>query len=392
MFTYIKANAQQVVLSAAGIVLLFGLLLYHLGSLTIGLSAVEQQTATTPLGWHGLYHHPFYLPLTFVRSIVFFLFAHHGQTLTRLPNILFGALSILAFAALIKLWHSTRTAFLATLLFATNAWVLHVSRLASYDVLYLWAMPVLLLIYMAMQKGYERPVVFYGSALLLGLLLYIPGLVWLVILEVFWLRSELLEGWKYFDRVWERILYGLSYIIWLPLLVWRLHNINNLRMWLGLPAHLATPFTLLKQLVAVGVHLFIRGPQYPQVWLGRTPMLDLFTLAVCLLGIYFYVTHLSTTRSRVLISWFVVGAVLVGLGGPVSLSLMVPLVYIAVATGIAYLLHRWLHVFPLNPLARGFGIGLIVVAVAVSSVYNLRAYFIAWPHNPTTQATFHYRR
>ena len=52
------------------------------------------------------------------------------------------------------------------------------------------------------------------------------------------------------------------------------------------------------------------------------------------------------------------GVVLVGLGGPVGLSILVPLLYVAVATGLAYLLHEWLKVFPNNPLARGFGIGL----------------------------------
>src|SRR5438445_13046759 len=120
------------------------LLLFRLGSLTGGLSAGEMTAATTPVGWHGMYHHTLYLPLKCVRSVAFVVFPGHGQTLTRLPNTLFGALAIIAFTWLVRLWHSTRTAVLAGLLFATGAWVLHVSRLASFDVLYLWATPTLL--------------------------------------------------------------------------------------------------------------------------------------------------------------------------------------------------------------------------------------------------------
>src|SRR5580704_13185174 len=91
---------------AAGVVLVLAglswLLLHRLGSLTGGLSAGELAAASQPVGWHGIYHQPFYLPLNLVRSVVFFLSPNHGQTLTRLPNIAFGALTIASFAALIR--------------------------------------------------------------------------------------------------------------------------------------------------------------------------------------------------------------------------------------------------------------------------------------------------
>jgi hypothetical protein len=143
--------------------------------------------------------------------------------------------------------------------------------------------------------------------------------------------------------------------------------------------------------VGVPVHLFIRGPQYPDLWLGRAPLLDIFTLVACLVGAYFYLTRLDSMRSRFLVSFFAMGVVLVGLGGPVGLSLLVPILYLAAATGLAYLLRDWLTTFPLNPIARSLGLGLIILAVCVSCVYNLRGYFVAWPHNQTTKATFRYR-
>lgn len=368
------------------------LLLYRLGSLVGGLSIGEQLAAHTPVGWHGIYHQPLYLPLKLVRSVVFVLFPSHGLTLTRLPNVLFGLLAIFSFAWLVRLWHGTRTALFAGCLFATSAWVLHVSRLASFDVLYLWAMPTLLVTHVKLQREHNKALIFYGSMLVWGLLLYIPGLIWLLLINLYAQRKAIAAGWKHFSRWWQRLAYLLAGLAWWPLLAHALiRNTVTLRTWLGLPLHLDAPLTILKHFVGVFIHLFVRGPQYPALWLDRLPLLDIFTLVTCLIGVYFYVQHWQVGRSRLLGSFFLVGAILIALGGPVSLSLLVPIMYLLVATGIAYLMREWLQTFPVNPLARGIGISLIILAVALACTYNLRAYFVAWPHNTVTTTIFRYR-
>lgn len=108
-------------LLGVGLIVLASLLLYRLGSLVGGISIQEQRTATAIYGWHGLYHNPLYLPLNVLRSIVFKLMGHHGQTLTRIPNALFGALTVICFGALLWFWYGTRTAIFGTILFGTSA-------------------------------------------------------------------------------------------------------------------------------------------------------------------------------------------------------------------------------------------------------------------------------
>lgn len=390
--SYLRGHGKLVawfLLAALGVA---GLLLYKLGSLTGGLSAGELVTAAAPVGWHGIYHQPLDLPVKLVRSVVFFLSPAHGQFLSRLPNAFFGGLAIISFTWLIRLWHGSRTAVLAGVLFAASAWVLHASRLTSSDVLYLWATPTLLLVHMLLQKHSKQPIVWYGSLLVWGLILYIPGLIWLVALEVYLQKGVLRNSWRNFKSFAQKAIYIFAGLIWLPLLIIDLIRPDNFVNWLGFPAHLASPLHLLKQFVAVPVHLFIRGPQYPDIWLARTPILDIFALVTCVLGIYFYATHGRATRSHLIGLFAGIGLILVGLGGPVGLSLLVPLLYILAAAGIAYLLREWLHVFPANPLARGLGLGLIILVVSLSCIYNLRAYFVAWPHNETTRATFQYHR
>jgi hypothetical protein len=371
-------------------VLLAGLFFYRLGNLTAGLSLSELKSAALPLGLHNIYRSPLYLPLKLARTLVFFVFPEHGQLLSRLPNALFGLATVIVFAFLIRLWHGRQIAVLAGFMFAASAWTLHVSRIVGFEVLYLWAMPTLLLAYLLLQK-YPRPSLWYLTAILNGLLLYVPGLVWLVILNAY-LQRELLTGaWRQFNGFWQRLFYFLGHLIWLPLLLVDLTRPGQLKLWLGLPTHFSSLTHSLKDIVAVPVHLFIRGPQYPEIWLGRAPILDLFTLAAALIGIYFYFSRWPSARGRLLAAFFILGWIEVGLSGPVGLSLLVPLLYTTAATGLAYLFRDWIKVFPRNPLARGLCLGLLSVAVALSCLYNLRAYFIAWPHNSVTRQTFNHR-
>jgi len=382
-------------LMALGIVIGLGLaylLLYKLGSLVGGLSSQEVATATTPVGWHGIFANPLDLPLKVVRSVVFFSVADHGQTLTRLPNAFFGGLAVVSFGALIWLWHGTRTALLSTALFATGAWTLHVSRYASSDVLYLWAIPSLLLIQVFLHRYGDKPIVWYGSLLLWGLLLYIPGMVWLMLVQAFCQRGLILKTLRNYSSFTQRLLSFLAVFIWLPLLVLDLLRNNQLLVWLGFPTESPGILPLIKQILAVPVHLFVRGPQYPDLWLDRVPILDIFTLVACVIGIYFYAKNWQATRSQTLLLLFAASILLVGLGGVVSLSALVALAYVFASAGLAYLLTDWLKVFPLNPLARGLGILLITIAVVLSCAYNLRSYFIAWPHNDATRITFRYHR
>ena len=383
-------NSRTFLSVVAAFIILCLLLIYKLGSLVHGLSSGEVQTSVAAVGWHGIYHSPLDLPLKIVRSIVFYIFPKHGQTLTRLPNVVFGGLSIISFGWLAWLWHGKRTALMATALFASSAWVLHVSRLASFDVMYLWAITTLLLTHVLLSRYTKHVYVWYVVLAIWGLLITIPGVIWFVLPEIYLQRAILKKGWKLFGHWWQRILSVIVPLFCLPLLIIDFTRSGQLLSWLGFPSHLAGPATLLKQFVGVFVHLFIRGPEYATVWLGRSVVLDAFTLAMAALGIYFYGRNWRSSRSRLLEVLLVIGVILVTLNGPVSFSVLVPIMYVASAMGIAYLLHEWLQVFPLNPLARRLGIGLVAVAVGVSCLYNLRAYFIAWPHNPTAQATFRY--
>lgn len=387
-----RQNAKFLIFGAAAIFAVLFLLLYKLGSLAGGLSATEISTATNPLGWNGIFQNPLNLPINFARSVVYFIAPDHGLTLTRLPSIMFGFMAVISFSILIWLWHGTRTALLSGAMFATSAWVLHVSRFAGFDVLYLWAIPSLLLIQVLIHRYGDKSYIWYGSLMLWGLLLYIPGMVWLILIQIACQRKLLLKTAAGYSTLKARALSALAIFIWLPLLGIGLLRDGQFSTWIGLPNHFGTIIHTAKEFAAVPVHIFFRGPQNPELWLDRVPIFDIFTLVVCIIGIYFYARNWNATRSQTLGFLFLGSIALVGLGGAFSLSSLVALMYVFAAAGIAYLLHEWLKVFPLNPLARSAGILLVSIAVALSCLYGIRSYFIAWPHNNITRVTFHYHR
>jgi biotin transporter BioY len=109
---------------------------------------------------------------------------------------------------------------------------------------------------------------------------------------------------------------------------------------------------------------------------------------MCFLGGFVYFKYRRPIRTQLLVVIVLVGTVLVGLGGAVSLSIVVPFVYILAAAGIGLLLDRWYTVFPRNPIAQSVGIGLVSLTVLASCWYGYRHYFVAWPAAAATQAAF----
>jgi hypothetical protein len=388
--SYLKKHWKALALILLGAGVLVALFGYRLDSLVNGISASEHSIAVNTPGWHDIRLNPLYLPLKVLRLFSFKLHPQNDALVARLPSALLGIVAVISFAWLVCRWHNTRSALLGTLLFATASWTLHASRLGSTDSLYLCALPLLLLIHALMQKQNSKKKVYYGSIIIWGILLYTPGLVWFVLLNSILQRHEIVSGWRSLKLWWQGALTVLLAVIWLPLLVLDfVRKPASIRLWLGLPATFSKPLHIVRELGAVLVHLFIRGPEYPQIWLSRTPLLDIFTLVMCVLGIYFYTRHIKSYRPRLLGYFFAIGALLIALGGPVPLSIVVPLLFLFATAGIAYLLHEWLRVFPLNPVARNLGIGIMIVAVAVSCIYNTRAYFVVWPHDRTTDSVFY---
>ncbi len=384
-----RVNLWLFLAAIVGLAAIIFALVYRLGSIMPGISAGENSFYGLKLGWHGLYDNPLNLPLNVLYSIIFKFFSPVGMTLLRTPSVITGSLTIIGFAVLLYLWYGRRAAIFGSVLFATSAWTLHVSRLADFNVEYLAAIVFFFLTTAILQKKLNKRYVYWLINLAWSLLLYVPGMVFLVAYNIYRQRSEVGFGASIQDNFKSKLAYVFSCLIWLPLIGrYLFRSPRNILNWLGLPRHFASPIHIVKEFGAVFYHIFIRGPLLPNLWLGRLPILDIFGVITALIGIYFYAIHIKATRTHLLFGCLLIGAVLIALGGPVSLSIVVPIVYIFIAAGLAYLLTQWLSIFPKNPIARSVGYILIALAVAMSMTYNLRSYFVAWPHNDASVSVF----
>jgi len=377
--------------SIAGCVAIVGfLLLYKLSTLVLGLSQTEQSTLAFSGSWHHWAHNPLYAPHAILQWTLQAVTGHHGALVGRLPSVFFGSISVMLFAYILRRWYGVRTATFGTIMFACSAWLLHSSRFAGPDVLYIWSVLMLLALHIAWERHKHQALMPFVAALACAAILYVPGMLWILGASFILLPHHFSESWTTLSRWWQRALWiGAFLILMAPLLAAIVSEPGIGKTWLGLPATFGNPGQVPHRL-AESITFFVwRGPLRPDMWLDRLPLLNAFATAMAVLGTLFYARHITAPRTRLLATFFILGAIFFALGGPVPIDVLVPIVYIVISGGVGYLLHEWLHVFPRNPLARTTGYVLMSLIILLSCVYNLRTYFVAWPHNTATKAAFH---
>lgn len=392
----VAQRAQPYWLLVVGVVVATGLLTYRLGSLTLGGKLAVVETAASPAGSTitTLLLQPAYLPLSLARWVGLHLLPNHPAVALRAPEVLLALTAILACVYVARRWYGKRTAIFGFIILSCSAWFLHVGRLATNDALYLTALPLLLTAHLLLTQPKPSQITLLRVLwwLLVALfLLYIPGLVWFVVLEAVWQRKLLLQAWRAMRSWYGRIGLVLLVMVGVAPLVYDLVRQTSLSVvltWLGLPTSLPTILAVVKNAAAAALFLVWRTPADPARWLGTLALLGSFLLLCLVAGILFYAQHLSAERTRLLASLGLLTFIMLAVGGPVPRSLFVPLIYMVALGGLAYILHLWLLVFPNNPVMRWAGIGLVSIAVALSCTYNLRHYFVAWPLSPATKQTF----
>ncbi|HJQ09292.1 MAG TPA: hypothetical protein VJ836_07475 [Candidatus Saccharimonadales bacterium] len=382
---FISMHWQLLALYSVLAVALATLLGWQLGTLTGGYAAVEQQTFQASNSLEYILHHPVNAPFALLTRGLLAL-GDPALLFTRVAAVLLGLGTLAAFFFLVQHWHGLRSATIGTLLFGTSAWFLHTARLGTPDVL-LFGLLALIACGLWLRNT-QSPAALLACVALASGLLYVPGMVWFVVLGVLW-------QWRTLDRIFKEHLLAASVggVLLLAIIAplgWGIYQSPDIaKVLVGLPAEgWPAPLDIVRNAAQVPFNLFFRGPAAPEQWLGRLPVLDAFCLAMFGLGIYLYLRYFKLRRSVMLWSVLIGGIAVLSLGGAVSLSLVVPFMYIVIAAGIGLLLDRWYMVFPRNIIAQSVGTGLAVVAIAVTTWYSTQHYFVAWPNAPATRAAF----
>lgn len=386
---FFKDYGREILIVTAGFLLIFMLLWFRLGSLTYGHAAPIEATAReAAVSWHAILADPLNAPYKAVQRLVM-MTGHDGVTSMRLVSTLWAIGAMIFFYMVARQWHSMKVAGLATWLFITSSWFLHTARLATPEIMWLVSILALVVLFSPRREGSDNRLAFPILIATLSTILYVPAMVWLIALSILIRRKNIVEAWKASRGFFVRALSILLGLGILAPLAWSFYRTPGLvRTWLGFSASFDTPLIIVKHFLSVPKQLFFSGPLDPVHWLGRVPLLSVFETFMFILGAYFYLTHLKAARSKFIIVLSLLAWLIIALGGLASLSLLVPVVYLVLTTGIAYMLHEWLKVFPNNPLARSIGVVVIAIAILLTSVYQTRSYFVAWRYSPDTAKAF----
>ncbi len=372
--------------SLLGLAIACLLLFFQIGSLTSGFtkSELQQRAATSTI--ESVTNNPLHLHQK-VGQFLAQKFGHSSPAAMRLPSAIIGLAGIVSMCVILKSWYTTRVAVLGTFLFATSSWTLHFARLSTPDINFL--LPLLLLvgsIWLHRDKFATFAIIL---AIISGIfMLYVPGMVWFVVLTIIWRRRLIGRIFKSFGAL-QQTMAILLVLLGIAPLVWAFtFNFSLVTLWLGFPAIWPSPATYLTNIVSIPKEIFIIGAGDPTYSIGRIPLLDAFTSCMVALGAFVLFFRLGLDRTRILIGATVMSVLLVALGGPVTITLLLPIIYILAGGGIALLLQQWFTVFPRNPVARLLGVIFVSATVLLASGYHLSHYFVAWPNVPATKATF----
>lgn len=310
-----------------------------------------------------------------------------NTTLLRLVSVGIVLLSLAVFYRLIAKWHTHRIAILATLLFATTSYSLHLGRFSNQDAMYYLVIPSLFLFGTWLKS--KRYVVRLPLILpAIAILLYLPGFIYFLIPLPLLFRKRLLLAWHFVSLKKRLASLFISVLLIVPLIYSLVLNPSQITTYLGIDRLVDEngPIEFLDTVASTVSSLFFNGPNDPYRWLTGTPILDVASAALAVLGIYAYVKGPHTLRARTLLLFAIISIVLIGTSTVVSIALLLPLVYIVIASGLVFLLQSWFTVFPRNPAARNTAVILMALFITFICSYHVQRYFIAWPNAPETKA------
>lgn len=382
----LASYSPPVILGVVSVLALVLMLTYQIGERPALFSANEHTARQSSNGLQKIINKPINAPHKLVQYIPQKI-GNNGTTAIRLASVTFALLILASFYLLIESWHTRRVAVIATLLFGTSSWFLHIARNGTPEIL-LAILPGILFsaAWLREQKLSRLSIVLLIFASV-GLI-YIPGFIWFVLISIGWQIKEIING---FEKLPYKVIVPstlLTMILLAPLVYASVLDWGVLREIAGLPSSVPTVKEFLDNVLSIPRQLFWDGRQAQELWLPGTPLLDIFSAVMLAIGSYAYIFRMKLDRTRLLIGFGVLSTILIGIGGAVTSTILMPLAYILIAAGIAWLLQQWFTVFPRNPFARSIAVIMVSIAVASSAFYNLNHYYEAWQKAPETRATY----
>jgi 4-amino-4-deoxy-L-arabinose transferase-like glycosyltransferase len=304
----------------------------------------------------------------------------------KLPALICAFITGIGAVVLLRRWFRSNIAVLATVIMITTGQFLYIAQSGSASITYiLW--PIWLLLIATMITTSERHKRIWKGLffIALPLSLYTPLSIYLAlaIISAGLLHPHVRYVIKKMSRPHLIFLVLLSILIVAPL--GYLLSIHP-RLWLDLLGAPTTwPPDLFHNLKVIFQQYF--NFIHPQSGPLMTPVLDLGSMALILLGLWQLYLIRYTARSYTLTAWMIILVPVLIINPTFTSVTFVPLLLV-LASGLAYLLKAWYKMFPRNPYARFVGVVPLAILVGGLVASGLYRYFDGYRFDPVTSTSF----
>lgn len=367
------------------VALIFSLYLWHLGTLTKGISPAEASAGASSLSMQSILDNPVYAPHKILQFSVQEIFGHSALALRSVSAIL-AVLFVFCFFELVKSWFGKMIGSFATLLLATTPWFVLLARSGGPEISLLAPIFVLTSYYWLVRSKSRSA----WLALLIsgGLVVFLPGGLWLILFGLAIARRNLKQASGGLGPI-QKVL-GTFFVLGILIILVHaaLKNPSSLKPLLLIPADWPSVIVSIKSIAWDFLALFWRTPLHTDFIIGRLPMFSGGQIVLALFGIFAFL-KLARSKLYLLLGIMVFALLAAGLNRNLALlTFALPAIALCVAAGLRYLYMEWRSVFPKNPLPRYLALALIASLVAIHVLYGLRYSLIAWPNSSATRSTY----
>jgi len=323
------------------------------------------------------------LPYHALQKVSLAVFGVHNLSI-KAPSLLLALVAAAGMLLLLKRWFKRNTAILTALLAITTGPFLLIAQSGTPAILYiLWPTWILLAGSELSNKSrfplFWKIVLFTSVALSLYTPLSIYILIALLLATLFHphLRHTILSLSKL--KFVVGLLIGIILIS--PVVYAAFLDTHVLLVLAGIPGAI----DLKANLVTLAGHYL--NFLHPSNAVVMTPVYELATVLVALIGLYRVVTTKYTARSYIIIAWLLMLLILT-IVSPDQIAVTFVPVLLLLGFGIDHLIRSWYRLFPRNPYARVAGLIPLVIFIASLTVSGIDRFVYGYLYDPATAHAF----
>jgi 4-amino-4-deoxy-L-arabinose transferase-like glycosyltransferase len=316
-------------------------------------------------------------------------FTNYQAVYYRFAQAVLGVATSVFFYLFVKSWFNKQVALISTLFFATNAFLLILSRVINPSAIIIFLQMVIL--YVLTIAFREKNIYLFGLAgLLAGVGFYVSPffvlsglLIMLAGLAVIAKNHKFFVVYKYeFLAMFVAILVAASYYLYKsPVFA------SNMLAFFN-PGSISVFYLNLGSNVTA---IFAQTNFRTVLNVGAEPLVDPFIAVSFFCGVIFALFHSNKRKYLFLMLWLLASLVVISLAANQNMGnlvLLMPIIFIFAGSVLDYVLTNWTRTFPYNQMAKLAMTLVFSLFLFLSVYYNFEKFFYGWQENATVKAQF----